>query len=90
MINPGAEKHKKKNICARASAFTFLNRALIIFAHFLRPQAQKTQVAWASSIFVSATRIQKYDQPGYPLQSFGCAKRISASIPCAPRADCGP
>jgi hypothetical protein len=21
--------------------------------------------------------------PGYPLQSFGCAKRISASIPCA-------
>jgi hypothetical protein len=22
-------------------------------------------------------------KPGYPLQSFGCAKSISASIPCA-------
>jgi hypothetical protein len=32
---------------------------------------QKTPDAWASSIFVSAQRVQKYDQPGFPLQFFG-------------------
>jgi hypothetical protein len=26
----------------------------------------------------------KRQKPGFPLQSFGCAKRISATIPCAP------
>jgi hypothetical protein len=32
----------------------FFSAILVDLAHFLRPQAQKTQVAWASSIFVSA------------------------------------
>jgi hypothetical protein len=31
---------------------------------------------------------QSRKKTGFPLQSFGCAKRISASIPCAPRAFC--
>jgi hypothetical protein len=37
---------------------------------------------WSSMAHFLRLRRKK---PGYPLQSFGYAKRISASIPCAPK-----